>query len=110
MSDMSDAGEDLAYLAAKLARLEVDLAEARAALLLIAKDAPSICALLMRELLHADALPLALRQMRDGTATVEQITALAADEIERLRAERDEARADESFAAALKAAREDIVR
>lgn len=28
----------------------------------------------MRELLHADALPLALRQMRDGTATVEQIT------------------------------------
>ena len=62
---MSDAGEDLAYLAAKLARLEVDLAEARAALLLIAKDAPSICALLM---------------------------------------------ADESFAAALKAAREDIVR
>lgn len=62
---MSDAGEDLAYLAAKLARLEADLAEARAALLLIAKDAPSICALLM---------------------------------------------ADESFAAALKAAREDIVR
>ena len=46
----------------------------------------------MRELLHADALPLALRQMRDGTATVEQITARAADEIERLRAERDEAR------------------
>ena len=29
---MSDAGEDLAYLAAKLARLEADLAEARAAL------------------------------------------------------------------------------
>ena len=29
---MSDAGEDLAYLAAKLARLEVDLADARAAL------------------------------------------------------------------------------
>lgn len=28
VSDMSDAGEDLAYLAAKLARLEVDLAEA----------------------------------------------------------------------------------
>jgi len=35
---VSDAGEDLAYLAAKLARLEVDLAEARHVAWLLWRD------------------------------------------------------------------------
>jgi len=47
----------------------------------------------LRELRYPDALPLALRQMRDGLAAVEQITARAADEIERLITDLAEARA-----------------
>lgn len=68
MSDMSDAGEDLAYLAAKLARLEVDLAEARHVAWLLWRD------LRERELRGPSALRLARRYEwinRDDGETLE---------------------------------------
>lgn len=65
---MSDAGEDLAYLAAKLARLEVDLAEARHVAWLLWRD------LRERELRGPSALRLARRYEwinRDDGETLE---------------------------------------
>jgi len=65
---VSDAGEDLAYLAAKLARLEVDLAEARHVAWLLWRD------LRERELRGPSALRLARRYgwiERDDGETLE---------------------------------------
>jgi hypothetical protein len=46
----------------------------------------------LRELLQTNELPAVVRQMRAGVETVEQVMARAADEIEKLQRERDEAR------------------
>jgi hypothetical protein len=47
----------------------------------------------LAELMHQDQLPAAIVHIRNGLATVEQVSARAADEIRRLESELVEARA-----------------